>query len=116
VIDWNAVARRVGFQDEKALWTELYLARELSISEIAIRFGVSHAAIRMCLIRCEIPVRKRGGPRRHSDPFWPSDEALRDEVVRTGYEATAKRLGFSRSAIYKRLKYRFPDFRLRARS
>lgn len=108
-IDWDAVAKRLGYTTEYELWKTLYLDQKLSITTLAGRFGISNSAVRSALMRCKIPMRGRGGPNRRTvDPPGPLD--LEQQVERDGVQAVAKRLGLSPSGVYKRLyRRRRPD-------
>jgi transposase-like protein len=102
MIDWDAVAHRLGHLNEKALWENLYVDRKLSISELAEQFGVGRSTIRSSLIRNEIEIRERGGPNHRTAPAGPAD--LEQQITRDGVAAVAARLGISTAAVYKRMK------------
>lgn len=103
-IDWSTTAQRLGYSSELEMWKELYEVKRLTLADMAQRFDVSNVTIRDAFIRCGVKIRSRGGPNRHQDPRWPSDEELREEVARVGAVAVATRLGFSRSAVHKRVR------------
>lgn len=104
MIDWDFVAGRLHYPSEHQMWTNLYVEKKLTITELAQRFAVSHAAVRDALLRGKIPIRPAGGANRTQDPRWPSDEAFLKEVEEFGIVEVAKRLSFSQSAVYKRAR------------
>ena len=104
MIDWTTVAKRLGYASEHELWEKLYVQERLPIATISKRFDVSHSTVRDALTRCMIQRRGRGGPNRQEDPRWPEDAAFLEEVQRDGTTLVAARLGFSASAVYKRVR------------
>jgi len=104
MIDWSTVAKRLGYETERHMWSDLYLTQHLSINVLADRFGSSHSAVRDALHRVKIPMRPRGGANRKRDPRWPPDDDLLALVDEHGAVKVSEQLEFSYSAVYKRTR------------
>jgi transposase len=104
MIDWSTVAKRLGYESELHMWTDLYLGKHFSINILADRFGSSHSAVRDALRRVKIPLRPRGGANRKRDPRWPPDDDLLALVDEHGAVKVSEQLEFSYSAVYKRAR------------
>jgi hypothetical protein len=101
MIDWAAVARRLRYSSETAMWTVLYTDRQLSLPRLAAQFGVGVRSIRVALARCKIPIRARGGRRRLHPGHFTEDQVTR--LRAEGLKSAALRLGISYYEIRKRI-------------
>lgn len=61
MIDWDLLARKMGFANEKALLTTLYIDHNLTLTEMSTAFGVTKSCIQRRLVKCNITPRSRGG-------------------------------------------------------
>jgi transposase len=105
-ISWELTASQLGYGSELELWTDLYVTRGFSISELATKLDVSRNTIRTALERVKIDVRKQGGP--NNQKFDVTDEII-EEIRLNGIAAVAKRLDLSYTTVYKRVKIRATD-------
>lgn len=100
-VDWEAVAKRLGYETELAMWTDLYITKRLSISELAARFDVSSGTVRPALHRCKIAVRPRGGANNRQQISYAG---LAEEVKKVGIVVVAARLGLTSRGVYYRIR------------
>jgi transposase-like protein len=101
MIEWNAIAQRLGYADENSMWRDLYDVKKKSIAALAGELGVSRNTIRHTIRARGIAVRGRGGANRNVLDL--TDEVIA-EVKRDGVAAVAKRLGINFTTLYKRLR------------
>jgi len=99
-IQWNDVAQRLKYVDEVEMWNDLYVARGLSISKLALKLDISRNTVRDALDRVGIQLRGRGGP--NNQKLEVTDELIED-IRENGVTAVAKKLGLSYTTVYKRL-------------
>lgn len=100
MIDWTNTAQRLGYDSEAAMWTDYYVTKGLSVSQLAKRLDVSRNTIRDSLDRCGITIRGRGGP--NNQKLDITDELV-EEIRRDGITKVAKKLGLSYTTLYKRI-------------
>lgn len=99
--DWNSLGRAAGFESEKAMWETLYVAEELSVSDIAERLGYGIATIVNRLNKHGIARRARGGP-NHSHKvtrlLFRLDQRL---IFHTPSSELARKLHMHENTVYK---------------
>lgn len=100
MIEWKALATRLGYESEEAMWKALYDEKHLSIAALSGRLGISRNAIRATL-RKRGALRKRGGA---NNVLEEMPAALLEEVRRDGVMTVAKRMGVKYATLYKRLR------------
>jgi len=102
--DWNDIASKLEYPHTVAMWTDLYITRNLSTAAIARKFGVSQNTIRSELAGVGIPFRSRGGP---NNAKMTMTEEIAQAIKERGMSATAKELGVKYGTLYKRyVKYK----------
>jgi DNA-binding NtrC family response regulator len=101
MIEWSALAQRLGYASDEAMWADLYDVKHLSVAALATRLGISRNAIRSTLKKRGAGMRKRGGANNRREDL--SDEII-DEVRKDGVMAVAKRMKVKYTTLYKRLR------------
>lgn len=101
--EWDEFCSQLGYKNEGDMWKDLYITKDLSITDIARKLNVSRNVVRAALARTNIPPRKRGGP---NNSRLVMTEELLEEVKKNGVMAVARRLGLDYSTLYKRLRLR----------
>jgi len=101
MIDWEAVARRLGHQTEAQMWDFLYNKKKMGIVALAESFDVSTTAVRLSMERCGVARRPAGG---RKILVWPPDFEVQVELY--GMRFVAQKLGYSYSTVYKELRTR----------
>lgn len=97
--NWAYIARKLGFQDEISMWTDLYLVQGMSITELAERFDVSYTTVWNALVTLKIPRRPRGGANRYK----PIPFDFFAYLAEHGVEKTAERFRLTRQGVYNRI-------------
>jgi hypothetical protein len=103
MVNWDEVATKFGYKDSAEMWTDLYINKQLSVSQLERKFGVSRNPIRAALAASGIQKRGRGGPNRK---FVVITDELIENCRRDGIAKTAKAMGLDYTTLYKRLKSR----------
>lgn len=103
LIDWQSVAKRLGYDSPTRMWEDLYLEKKLSISQIETKLDVSRNVVKEQLTKAGIASRSRGGP--NNAKVVITDELIA-EMKRDGIKAVASRLQLSYTTLYKRLRLR----------
>jgi hypothetical protein len=100
-IDWEEVARRIGYADAATMWTTLYVDQQLSVAALKERFGVSSGAIRTALRICHVPMRPKGGPHNHHalKIHVPPEEVEKAIAGGETIASVARRLGVSKTGL-----------------
>ena len=101
-LNWTALAASLGYPDSRAMWTDLYVRRKLSIAQIAEKLDIGRNTVRDELTLNCVEKRSRGG--RNNVKFELTDEVLQ-EVQERGIAVVAKRLGVTHDAVYKRVRH-----------
>ena len=102
--NWLAIASELDYTTTLAMWTDLYITRNLSTAAIARKFGVSQNTIRSELAGANIPFRSRGGP---NNAKMTMTAEIAQAIMERGMSATAKELGVKYGTLYKRyVKYK----------
>lgn len=99
--DWNGIARKAGFADEKAMLTSFYIEDQLPVSEIARRLNFGIATIAGRLTKCGIDKRARGGPNNQhkiTRLLFRLDQRF---VFSTPTKELGELLGVHESTVYK---------------
>lgn len=99
---WEPIVKALGFVDEKAMLTDLYIDSAMSIAEIAKRIGFSKGIIKQHLEAAGITLRERGGPNRRVT----SRLADVPDVEFVDVHGLAERLGMHYSTVYKEARRR----------
>jgi transposase len=100
MIDWEGTAKKLGYESERKMWLDFYVARKMSVTALSEKLDVSRNSIRDALARNAVPIRKQGGPNNQKVEI--TDEII-EEIREKGISAVAKRLGVTYTTIYKRL-------------
>lgn len=111
-IDWDTVAVRMKFPDEKAMWKGLYEERGLSIEQIANRFNVTKNTIRESLERCKITI-KRKSVGSSPAKFTPEQVAA---IKLEGIGKAARRMEVPYPRLYAQLRSSELRHRLQAKA
>jgi transposase-like protein len=99
---WEALAKSLKFQDEKAMWQEYYEKRGLSITVLSNKLACSPHSVRSRILVSGLQLRKRGGP--NAQKLEITQEVL-DQVLKIGVPKTAKLLNVTAQTLYRRLYY-----------
>jgi hypothetical protein len=99
-IDWPSIAKRLRYKSETEMWVRLYSDRQMTIFELAGKFGVAPRVVRKALIRTGVPIRRPGGPRKRSIAF---SEAQIAQIRAEGLKQAAQRLGMHRRTLEQKL-------------
>ena len=100
MIEWEPVAKQLGYETEKDMWVDLYSTKKLSIQQLAEKLDIGRNTVRDALERYEIPIRPRGGPNNRR--LFLTDDIL-EKVKQNGVAATARELGVGYTTLYKRI-------------
>ena len=107
--NWLAIASELDYTTTLAMWTDLYITRNLSTAAIARKFGVSQNTIRSELAGANIPFRSRGGP---NNAKMTMTAEIAQAIMERGMSATAKEVGVKYGTLYKRyVKYKGQNMR-----
>jgi hypothetical protein len=102
MIDWTAVAIRLGYTTERDMWMKLYVHRGLSIPKLSEQLGVTRNSIREALLRCEIELRQRGGVHNRRYPKMSAEDIR--TIRQEGIANAARRLNIPYNTMYKRVQ------------
>ena len=61
LIDWDGIARGLGYEAEGPMLRDLYETQELGLNEIGARLGTNRSSIRQRILKYDIKMRARGG-------------------------------------------------------
>lgn len=86
----EAVARKAGYPDYRALLYDYYVTQGFSIEETGRRLGIARYRVRRHLVRFGITLRSKGGP--NNVKIVVTKELLH-EVALDGIAEVARRLG-----------------------
>lgn len=100
-INWDSIAKSMGYVDRKVMWKALYETNKLSIAQLSSRFGVGTNTIRTQLAQCSVVMRERGGPNFQKVKMDPE---LAERCAREGTQSVADALGVSYTTLHKQLK------------
>lgn len=103
MIEWGPLVKRLGYADDTEMWKDLYVEKQLSISQLSRKFDVSRNVVQLCLARAQIKTRGRGGPNNSRVVLT---KELLDEIRTEGVGPVAKRLKLDYTTLYKRLYQR----------
>ena len=101
MILFEDAAKRLGYEDEEAMWKDLYVQKRQSITALAVQLDVSRNTIRSALLRFSLEVRGRGGANNTKTVV---NDALIAEIRKDGVMAVAARLNVNYTTLYKRLR------------
>jgi len=109
--NWTDYARSIGYADEKDMLTDMYVIRELSLTQIADRLQCGTHTVNRHLNALNVTKRSRGGCNSQSNQtrklFW-LDQRI---IHKLALNRLSQEVGVSPSMIYKyrRLVTRLPE-------
>ncbi len=96
--DWSKEARQLGYKSAKEMFTDLYVTKRMTLSEIGNVLSASPTAINMAITNNGIQLRGRGGPNNTKSVLDAIDDL---ELFTEKPLALAARLNVNKSLIYK---------------
>lgn len=99
--NWEGIARELRFPNVATMFRKYYVETEMSIEQLAGRFGVSSGQIRTQLVAAGITLRPRGGAQQSK--ITMTDDLL-SACESKGTKQVAAELGVSYSALHKALR------------
>ena len=104
LLEWEELAKRLGYESEKQMLTNLYEEEGLSVKRVAEKLGAGPATILRRLGIYGINKRPRGGansPAKQRLKLHLMDQRL---LMSQSHTETAKQLGASYSVVYKHVR------------
>lgn len=99
---WEPIVQALGYESEKAMLEDFYVAQAMSVADLAQRLGYSRGIVIQHLEAAGITLRGRGGPNRKVSSKLTS---VKDEDF-VDIPALASKLGMHHSTVYKEARRR----------